>query len=226
MAPYHIVEQGEHVSRIAKKYGLSDYRTIWDHGNNDELKRTRQNPNVLFPGDRLFVPDKEQRIEARPTDHRHRFVLKTHKLRLAIVVEDMYEKPVASAPAELHVEGEVRRLTTDSQGKIEQDIPSTAENARLIVKTPETPADGVVLPVKIGHLNPVDKVSGQKGRLANLGYYFGEIDETEDPDFRSAVEEFQCDHLPSPPRPNGVPAEVDGVCGPKTQAKLKEVHGC
>ena len=34
--------------------------------------------------------------------------------------------------------------------------------------------------------------------------------------FLSAIEEFQCDH--------GL--VVDGKCGPATQAKLKQVHGC
>jgi peptidoglycan hydrolase-like protein with peptidoglycan-binding domain len=34
--------------------------------------------------------------------------------------------------------------------------------------------------------------------------------------FRSAVEEFQCDH--------GL--TVDGDCGAQTQAKLLSVHGC
>jgi murein L,D-transpeptidase YcbB/YkuD len=34
--------------------------------------------------------------------------------------------------------------------------------------------------------------------------------------FLSAVEEFQCDH--------GL--TVDGKCGPATQARLKQAHGC
>jgi nucleoid-associated protein YgaU len=57
MAIDHTVVQGEYLSKIARSYGFSDYRTIWEHPKNAALKQARQNPNVLFPGDRLFIPD-------------------------------------------------------------------------------------------------------------------------------------------------------------------------
>src|SRR5260370_36720170 len=66
MTIQHTVTQGEHLSRIAKRYGFSDHRTIWDHARNAALKQEHQNPNVLFPGDQLFIPDREQKIEAGP----------------------------------------------------------------------------------------------------------------------------------------------------------------
>jgi peptidoglycan hydrolase-like protein with peptidoglycan-binding domain len=78
------------------------------------------------------------------------------------------------------------------------------------------PDDGVQIPIKIGDLDPEKKVSGQQARLKNLGYFRGDVDGQDSDDFESAVEEFQCDHS----------LKVDGICGPKTQAKLKEVHGC
>ena len=226
MATDHIVVQGEYLSKIARKYGFSDYRTIWDHPKNATLKQTRKNPNVLFPGDRLFIPDREEKQEARVTDKRHRFQLKRPSLMLRIVVEDAFERPVSSAPFELHVGSEGQTLKSDGRGKVEQSIPETSELATLIIKTPATPVNEVPIAVKIGHLDPVEEVPGQKGRLKNLGYYAGAIDSKVDAEFRSAVEEFQCDHFPSPRRADGVPVAVDGVCGPKTQAKLKEVHGC
>src|SRR5262249_8508870 len=96
----------------------------------------------------------------------------------------------------------------------------TAERASLIIKDPQTPLDDVVIPIKVGHLDPVEEVSGQQARLNNLGYFAGPLEgKTEEENqalFLSAIEEFQCDH--------GL--RVDGICGPQTQAKLKEVHGC
>jgi hypothetical protein len=80
--------------------------------------------------------------------------------------------------------------------------------------------------VKIGYLDPVEEVSGQVARLANLGYYVGALDQPEPDQLRSAIEEFQCDHFPEPRRSDGVPVAVNGICDPKTQAKLQEVHGC
>jgi len=63
---HHTVVQGEHLSSIAKKYGFSSYKTIWDHGQNADLKKKRQNPNVIFPGDRLFIPDKVEKSPGTP----------------------------------------------------------------------------------------------------------------------------------------------------------------
>ncbi len=220
MSSYHTVAQGEHLSSIAKKYGFSSYKTIWDHSQNAELKNKRQNPNVIFPGDRLFIPDREEKTESRNTEKKHRFELKREKLKLRLVLEDLYEKPIANAKCELHVEGEQFKLTTDGQGKIERDIKPTDERVFLIIQDTQTPINEIVIPIKIGHLDPVDEVSGQKARLNNLGYFAGPVEgKTEDENkalFLSAIEEFQCDHE----------LLVDGKCGPATQAKLKQVHGC
>ena len=65
MSSVHTVVQGEHLSGIANKYGFTSYKTIWDHAQNAELKKKRQNPNVIFPGDELFIPDKGQKEESR-----------------------------------------------------------------------------------------------------------------------------------------------------------------
>lgn len=226
MAIDHKVVQGEYVSKIARHYGFSDYRTIWDHPKNAALKQARKNPNVLFPGDQLFIPDRGEKEVASATDRRHQFRLTRQPLTLRIVVENSFASPLGSVPFDLHVENETQNLISDRQGKVEQIIPVTAEQASLIVKSQETGVNEQPIPLKIGHLDPVEELAGQKGRLKNLGYYAGAINTPEDAEFRSAVEEFQCDHFPSPQRADGVPVAVDGVCGPKTQAKLKEVHGC
>ena len=220
MATTHTVEQGEHVSGIAKRYGFSSYRTIWDHPRNAELKRERVNPNVLFPGDRLFIPDREEKQEPRPTDQRHRFQVQRPDLKLRLILEDLYDRPIAKAECDLSIEGETRRLTTAANGRVEETIAPEAQRAMLLVKDSQTPVNEIAIPVRIGHLDPVDKASGQAARLNNLGYFAGPFEgrtaEENRALFLSAVEEFQCDHK----------LTVDGKCGPATQAKLKQVHGC
>jgi len=218
MADYHVVEQGEYLSKIASENGFLDHTIIWDHPNNAKLKEDRKNPNVLFPGDKVFIPDKEQRQETGGTDQRHKFAIKREKLMLRLVLEDIYEKPIANASCTLVVDDQSFELTTDGNGKIEHEIPPYAQQAALVIKGDDTPFQGDVIPIKIGHLDPVETVSGQQARLNNLGYFAGDGAKADDPDFRSAIEEFQCDHHP--------PLIVDGICGPKTRAKLKEVHGC
>jgi Putative peptidoglycan binding domain len=220
MAAYHTVAQGEYLVAIARTYGFAKYTVIWDHPKNSDLKKRRQNPNVIFPGDQLFIPDKVTKKEPRPTGQLHRFVLETVGLKLRIVLEDLYEKPIADARCELRIDGQRFPLLTDGKGKIEKDIKPTARTGSLVVQDTQTPANRREIPIKIGHLDPVDEVSGQKARLNNLGYFAGPFngnsDDASEARFLSAVEEFQCDHGLS----------VDGRCGPITQAKLKQVHGC
>jgi hypothetical protein len=74
---------------------------------------------------------------------------------------------------------------------------------------------GFELGLKLGHLDPVEEISGQVWRLNNLGYRAGDTTDANDSAFKSAVEEFQCDYA----------LAVDGICGPNTQGKLKDVHG-
>ena len=216
----HTVVQGEYLSGIAKMHGFSSYKVIWDHAQNAELKKQRQNPNVIFPGDQLFIPDKGTKQESGNTEQRHRFVLKTEKLKLRLVLEDFHEKPIVDAPCELRIEDETFPMTTDGQGRIEKDIEPGAHDASLTIKDPQTPISEILMPIKIGDLDPVDKESGQKSRLNALGYFAGPLEGKSEEEnkamFLSAVEEFQCDH--------GL--VVDGKCGPNTQAKLKQVHGC
>jgi hypothetical protein len=215
MADYYTVEQGDHLSKIAKENGFTDYTVIWDHPNNSDLKKRRQNPNVLFPGDEVFVPDMEQKQESGATDKHHTFTVDQKKLKLGLVLEDLYEKPIAGAQCALRINDQITQPTTTAEGKLEQEIPLDAHEAFLVVRGDQTPFQDVLMTLKIGDLDPLDEVSGQIARLNNLGYFAGDIDGSDTEAFESAVEEFQCDH----------DLLVDGICGSKTQAKLKQVHG-
>jgi hypothetical protein len=216
MGCFHEVVQGEYLSMIAAEYGFHDYTVIWDHPNNAQLKEQRKNPNVLLPGDNLFIPDKEQKQETGATSRRHTFEVKQEKLKLRLVLEDIYEKPIANAACTLFVEQQAFHVTTDGHGRIEQEIPLSSQKGMLIIQSDQTPFEDESLAIKIGHLDPIDSVSGQRARLNNLGYFAGSSDDPSDPAFVSAAEEFQCDH--------GL--TVDGEIGPQTQAQLKQVHGC
>jgi N-acetylmuramoyl-L-alanine amidase len=60
-----------------------------------------------------------------------------------------------------------------------------------------------------------DGVSGCQARLRNLGYDPGPIDGIAGPRTEAAVRAFQRDYS----------LTVDGICGPQTRGKLKEVYG-
>jgi hypothetical protein len=236
MPKAHTVEQGEHISSIAEKYGFGDYRKIWDHAGNAELRKNRANPNVLFPGDVVQIPDRVIKAETGATGQVHIFELLDEPLKLCLVIEDLYRNPISEAECRLMVAGKSYKLTTDDRGQIEQKIERDAHKATLTVKHPLFSDRETQFPLKIGHLDPADEVSGQIARLNNLGYDAGAVPEKpfvaeeaeevqKSPQFRSAVEEFQCDFMGQ----NNlavIKQVVDGICGPKTQKALLEAHGC
>jgi hypothetical protein len=216
VAENYTVRQGDHLSKIAKAFGFSDFNTIWNDPNNAELKRQRQSPNVLFPGDSLYVPDRKLREESRGTDQTHQFTMKKVDLKLRLILEDQYNAPIANASRLLTLGSDARQVTTDGDGQIEEDITPDIHDAALVIQDAQTPLDNTRIAIKIGDLDPVTEVSGQVARLNNLGYFAGDVKSPDHVTVESAVEEFQCDNN----------LTVDGVCGPITQAKLKKVHGC
>lgn len=214
MATDHSVQQGEHLSQIAERYGFRDYETIWNHPKNAQLRELRKTPNVLFPGDIVHIPDKEEKKESRATGKTHPFVVRGVPLFLHLALRDFDNEPLADTDCTLEVEGKSLALKTDGDGRLKAPIPRTAKEATLTFKDPLLPFD-LTIPIKIGHLDPVSEPSGQKARLSNLGYITRPIEDIDDKMLNWIIQEFQCDF--------GLP--VTGACDAATQAKLKEVHG-
>jgi len=204
----HSVREGETVASIAARHGLAP-ETVWDDPANADLRERRGDPNILFPGDMVVVPDKQVKEESGATEQRHRFRTRRGTVTLRLVLRDAGDEPLADQPCTLVVGGHSFDLTSDGDGVIEQVVPAGEDDGKLLVGER-------VLPLKIGHLDPIDEHAGQRERLNNLGYRAGQGDDPDDPVFCSAVEEFQCDH----------DLEVDGVVDPETQGKLQEIHGC
>lgn len=218
----HKVRQGQHLAGIAHDYGFSEFQPIWQHAQNADLRAKRKTPHILYPGDLVYIPDREERHEAGSTDKCHRFHLKARPLRLRLILERPFYKPFASVSGELQLE-QTRPVQTNSEGELDQRIDPSLIDTTLALKLTVQGAGGVTVPstegwsMRVGYLDPIDQPTGWLARLANLGYYRGPVADDANPDdVRSAVEEFQCDQS----------LVVDGVCGPVTQNKLKTVHGC
>lgn len=159
----HVVEQGHYVSKLAKQRGFTNFKTIWDHPANKELKKQRTTPNVLAPGDKLFIPEKKPRIEVRSTDSQHKFTLLGKPLKLRVVVHDVTDKPVSGKPCELKVTDspDVTPLNTDGSGMVEREIKPDAAKGKLTLKDAGLPID-LDLDLLIGHLDPLDTVTDKR----------------------------------------------------------------
>ena len=80
----HTVQAGEYMELIAKQAGFSDYKVIYDDASNAAFKAARPNPDILFPGDKVIIPDRDPGADAAATDKKHKYVLKEPKLTLDV----------------------------------------------------------------------------------------------------------------------------------------------
>jgi len=212
--PNYSVQQGDTLAKIAERASLASWKRIYDHANNAEFRQNRPDPNLIYPGDVVYVPDREDRDESSSTDANHQFLYKRPKQVLRVAVEDMDGKRLASQPYQLWVDGEQSTGSTDGEGIIEKEIPVKASQGMLKVGDYQWN-------LGIGHLNQMDAntpdqgISGAQGRLLNLGYPVGPVDGICGPQTKASLRYFQADeHLPET-------SELDAA----TRAKLIEVHG-
>ena len=99
MAKWHVVQQGEWLSKIAALYWIADPNTIWDHANNEQLKKLRK-PELLFPEDKLYIPDLP--LEPSKTGEKHTIVMKLPKpATLKIKILNADDKPLANKKFQL-----------------------------------------------------------------------------------------------------------------------------
>lgn len=208
----YTVLQGDCLSSIAKKHGFADWRVIYDHPNNSEFKKKRPDPNLIYPGDVLFIPDKEPKELPASTGKSTAFKVKVSVTRLRLKVLDAEDDGRIGLAYKLRVGGAEFEGETGDGGLIEHDIPADAATGEI-----EIESLGVKKQLLIGHLDPIEYVSGYQARLKNLGYDCGPVDGVLGPRTKAAVRAFQRDNPP---------LVVDGDCGPKTRGMLADVYGC
>jgi N-acetylmuramoyl-L-alanine amidase len=127
---------------------------------------------MLLVGDRILIPELPNKIVPANTDALHRFVKRGEPAKLRVVVE--YEdEPVANADYVLMLDGEIRQGKTDDQDLLQELIPPDASQGLLEI-------DDLHFELRLGALDPGSEDIGAQQRLANLGFYHGELDEHED----------------------------------------------
>lgn len=217
MGKTHTVKQGEYLSSIAKDYGFANWRTIYDHPQNADLRQRRPNPNVLLPGDKIYIPDKEAKKEASATEQQHQFQLTGAKNRVRIILRDHAGKPVTGEPYTLQVAGHEFKSTTKAGGLIDHPILRDAKSGTL-----KLDQKGLSWALKIGHLDPVHDqrrtvISGIQARLNNLGFHCGKVDGILGPKTKTAIMRFQKVVLKRD--------EPDGEIDSETRDRLSNTHG-
>jgi Putative peptidoglycan binding domain len=159
------------------------WQTLWNF--NSELKSLRQNPNVLFAGDVVLIPELVIREESCPTDACHRFVKKGIPAKFRLVVE-RFNRPIAAKRYVLVVDGAIHEGTTSDTGLVEVAISPTARRGTL-----RFPDENIEVELELGNMDPPEEIIGIQERLSNLGFYLGELTGQIDDNTREAIELFQ-----------------------------------
>lgn len=187
----HTVRPGEDISTIARSHGMPAEK-VWRE--NEDLQQHRDSPDILNPGDAVYIEDRELRHHDCPTEQRHRFRSKLAPAWLRLRFLDDGE-PRADEPYTLKINALTIRGTLDAEGRLEQRIPHDAAEALLRLGESEDYL------IKLGCLDPLSEPAGIQARLAHLGYACntsGKLDRQTE----QALRAFQADNSLEP---SGVP---------------------
>ncbi len=214
---YREVQQGECLSSIAKAYGFADYQTIYQRPENADFREKRPNPNIIYPGDVLFIPDLETKEISKGTDQRHVFQVKQPHVRLRLCLKDDLHRPYKSTKYRLSVGLDQWEGSTDNVGMVDQEITPDATTGEITIfplgsgKSDE----GYTFSLQLGDLDPVEELSGVDARLINLG--FGPVDaegDLSEEDRKAALQAFQ----------DRFGLDATGDLTDETRNRLRELH--
>jgi N-acetylmuramoyl-L-alanine amidase len=203
------VKQGECLYSIAAQHGFF-WETLWQASENSELRSKRADPGLLYPGDLVFLPERQLKEESAAAGQRHSFRWRGVPAQVKVRLLDN-GVPCANTAWKANVSGVWVEGSTDGDGLLKLTLSPGCEKVLLRLQ------NGREFHLALRQLDPVDTTTGVQARLNNLGYWCGTVDGVQGPLTTKALKEFQQDNPP---------LKVDGIAGPKTQAKLKEVYGC
>ena len=161
----HTVGAGDCLTSLADHYGFF-WQTIWNHPDNSALRLRRHDPNILAPGDVVFIPEKREKMVPAQTTMTHTFRMRgvPAKLKLTLRVDG---KPIANRPWTLRAAGCTETGTTGADGRLVANLPPQARTGTLDVDL----GDGKrTYKLRFGGVEPVDTIGGVQHRLRNLGF--------------------------------------------------------
>ncbi len=199
----HLVKAGDTLTRIAWEHGIHGWERIWNDARNETLRASRANPNVLLPGDRVFVRGCTLHEVDSQIDGAQRIVIEVAKMKVRVRLQDLSGEPYGDIAYDCSYRvgpHEVKRpgtAPTDADGWLEEEMPVQVETLTVTLKKSK-----LALQFEIGHLTPWRDertkrplLSGLQARLGALGYNVGPIDGKLGPRTREAVRQFQCSAL-------------------------------
>ena len=203
------VKAGEYLEQIANRYG-QHWEKVWNAPENQALAAKRKTPDLLYPGDELFIPEIEQQPVEINTDSKHRFRVNRREREVSLRLIEETGQPVADLEYEIHIDAfETQNGTIGSDGMLTFKTPIQAQSALL-----KLPAINAEFTLSIGELEPISRLRGVQQRLKNLGYDPGPLDGIYGPRTQRALLRFQQVNDLS------LTSQADG----ETRQKLERLH--
>ena len=209
--PLHKVQSGEWMGSIAADAGFKAWRWIWNLGQNANLRSLRD-PNLLSPGDMVFLPKVEPKEVARSTDSPHTFAVRHDEDKLILRFNGVatYIRHFGKIDYKLTVAGKEHTGSVSSESdQVEVPLPIGTKEATLEM-------GGITRTLMVGALHRIERLSGMQARLNNQGFFDGPVDNSNGPLTKQGATGFQ----------EYYNLKVDGIIGPQTRGQMKKVYGC
>lgn len=189
----HYVRQGECLHSIAAQYGFDSWRKIYEHADNAAFRERRPNPDLLYPGDAIVIPDRVEKQLELPTNARHVLKVSRPPVALRVYLRGDDGEPLAHTRYALRGQATERTGRTDADGLVDQSVPANLESVELLVWFDDgDDQPDIEYTLMMGHLDPIETFTGVRERLCNLGYPCADADEGSDA-MREAVRSFRQD---------------------------------
>jgi hypothetical protein len=167
MTPY-IVRQGDYLAKLAFVHGF-DADQVWNDPKNDDLRKLRPNPNILAPGDILYIPESKKDELPIEKGADNNYSATVPKVEVTLMFQDIDGNPLGGEPCEIlgltSTGGENSPDKTEADGKLTLKVPVTLREVSV-----HFPQRNVTYTSRVGDMDPTSEASGHQKRLANLGF--------------------------------------------------------
>lgn len=219
IAARHTVKQGETLLRIAQQYGFTESQSLYQHPTNKAFRQLRSNPNLICAGDEINIPHSQTVSELKTLGRTHTFIKpeeETEHFELKLESGDL---SLAGKRAVLTVGKQSLDTVIDDDNVLRVDLKPDAQAKSGKFELYDHPDDTQPCyqsTIQIGHLDPVEALSGVQARCNALGFPCGVVDGIMGSKTREGIRQFQQVH--------GLSAS--GKSDTDFQEKLKTVYGC
>jgi hypothetical protein len=164
MKPY-VVRQGDYLTKLAHTMGFNP-DSVWAHPKNEALRNKRTDPDMLQPGDLLYVPDEaRERLPIEPGTI-NAYVARIPRMPVAVKLQ------VGGAPLSkeryriLGLGPDPIAGATDEDGYLRTEVAVHVREIEVqLVDRKRT------LRVRVGNMDPINELAGLQKRLQHLGFY-------------------------------------------------------